>query len=350
MNDKFRKTAARGEQPFRSGAVSAIEREQVWRDRMKLLEQGYSPIPNYDKTTFLKGWPSVEVTPELVDEWSRRHGRWLATGLRIERGLVAVDLDVDDAAMVEQLADLMMDAAPVLEAQDVPWLERSSGRAKVAWFFRTDELFGRLHTRRWLRPGETAEKDATQFVEIFGGGSSRQFGCFGAHTLADNGEVLREYAWRDLSPLDVSLDELPIITKKQLAAFCDAAERAFEVAGWTAVPLSTRGENAGERIYDISDDATFDCLDDVSRTLDEMRERASIDDDLRCSASFFEGASAKNRTRCLVRLERGRVAIWDTATTAHHLEASAKPRSVEDAIDELRSKFVALAGRTSHDR
>lgn len=335
MSDKFRENAACGEQPFRGGTVSAIDRDQVRRDRMKLLEQGYSPIPNYDKTTFLKGWPRVEITPEAIDEWSRRHGRWLATGLRIENGLVAVDLDVDDASMVERLADIVQNIVPELADERVPWLERSSGRAKVAWFFRTDEAFGRLHTRRWLRPGETADTHATQFVEIFGGASARQFGAFGPHTRLDNGEVTRWYAWRDLSPLDVKLASLPIITKKQLADFCDAAEREFQAAGWSPVLLSTRGENAGERIYDLVDDMAFDCLDGASRSLEEMRSRAAHDGDLRCSAAFFDGPDCRNRTRCLVRLERGRVAIWDTATDTHHLEAVTVSSDLSERLRRL---------------
>lgn len=350
MNDQFRKNAARGEQPFCSIIASTIDREGVRLGRRKLLGNCYSPIPNFDKTTFLKGWPRVEITPAVIDEWSRRHGRWLATGLRIENGLVAVDIDVDDAEMVERLAGVLQDIMPALVDETVPWLERSSGRAKVAWFFRTNELFSRLHTRRWLRPGETAEDDATQFVEIFGGGSSRQFGCFGPHTRLKNGEVLRWYAWRDHSPLDVRLDELPLLTKEQLAAFVDAAEREFEAAGWSPVPLSTAGENADERVYDLVADMTFDCLDGVTRSLDDLRVVAAAGD-LRCSASWMEGPSAKRTDRCLVSLTRaGHVSIWETATGVTHLEVRAKRRSVEDAIDELRSKFSAFMGRTSHGR
>lgn len=324
-----------------------MNRDEARQTRLRLLENGYSPIPNRDKATYLSGWPSVEITPELIDEWARRHGRWLATGLRVENGLLVIDVDVNDKEVVDRIADALLDIFPTLEDERVPWLERSSGRAKMAWFFRVDEPFGRLHSRRWLRPGETAEDADTQFVEVFGGASSRQFGCFGPHTVADNGEVLRSYSWTGLSPLDVPLAALPILTKAQCAALVDAAERIMSDAGWVPVARSTAGENASERVYDLTDEMVFECADGVARTLSELRGVLAGDEDgLRCSASWLEGPSAKRRDRCLVALTRaGFVSIWESATGVTHLEAGAAPVDFGPEIDRIGEKLRELAER-----
>lgn len=324
-----------------------MNRDEARQTRLRLLENGYSPIPNRDKATYLSGWPSVEITPELIDEWARRHGRWLATGLRVENGLVAIDVDVDDKEVVDRIADALMDIVPALMDERVPWLERSSGRAKMAWFFRVDEPFGRLHSRRWLRPGETAEEDDTKFVEVFGGASSRQFGCFGPHTVADNGEVLRSYSWTGLSPLDVPLAALPILTKAQCAALVDAAERIMSDAGWVPVARSTAGENASERVYDLTDEMVFECADGVTRTLSELRGVLAGEDALRCSASWLEGPSAKRRDRCLVALTRaGFVSIWESATGVTHLEAGAEPAPTPEVdLDRLAEYLQEMQER-----
>lgn len=326
-----------------------MDRDEARRVRLQLLENGYTPIRNRDKATYLPGWPTLEVTPEVIDEWARRHGRDLATGLRIENGLCAIDVDIDDQEVVDLIADALMDIAPVLADEDTPWLERSSGRAKVMWLFRVDEPFGRLHSRRWLRPGETAEENDTQFVEVFGGASARQFGVFGPHTVAEDGTVVRSYSWRDLSPLDVRVDELPVLTKGQLAALVDAAEQIMREAGWTPVALSSVGENAASRVYDLVPEMSFDCSDGVTRTLDELRAVLAAEGEtagLRCSASWLEGPSAKRRDRCLVSLSRGgRVVVWESATGVTHMEAAAAPVDYGPEIDRIGEKLRELAER-----
>ncbi len=291
--------------------------------RLRMLENGWSPIRNRDKRTFMKDWPNVALTPDEIASWERMT-RDRATGCRIENGLLAIDVDVTDADMVEQVADLLMDIVPELDDEATPWLERSSGRAKVAWFFRVDEPFNRLHTRRWTRPGDGPDDD-TQFIEMFGGASPRQFGMFGPHTVDERGEVVREYEWRDRSPLNTAVEALPLLSKQQCFALADGAEKLFAAAGWEPVKLSKSGEDAATRVYDLTEDMRFDCNDGVTRTLAELRAAAG-EEGLRCSASWLEGPQAKRRERCLVTLTRsGHVAIWETAAGVTHVEISAEP-------------------------
>lgn len=312
--------------------------------RLRLLANGFSPIRNYDKRTFMTGWTSATIDEDEIRSWARKHDS--ATGIRIENGLAAIDIDVNDEAVVNELAEAIFDIAPQLADERNPLPVRHSGKAKEAWFVRTDEPFTRLHSRRWLRPGENPEEHDTHFVEVFGGAAPRQFGVFGPHTLGDDGTVLRAYQWRDVSLLDVTLDELPVVTKKQFAAIVDAAERIMQDAGWEPVLRSTKGENTGRRIYDLTEDMLFVCDDGMQRDLAGLRDAAADYDGLRCSASWLEGPSAKRTDRCLVSLTRsGHVAIWVSDTGETHTEKSAEPVDYGPEIDRIAEKLKELDER-----
>lgn len=322
--------------------------EDVTKLRLQLLANGYSPIRNRDKTTYLKDWPNIEITEEVILDWGRRNKRDRATGLRVENGLVAIDIDIDDQDAVDALADAATEIVPLLADETVPWLERSSGKAKVAWFFRVDEPFGRLHTRRWVKPGQTAE-DGTHVLEVFGGASSRQMGAFGPHTVGADGEVLRSYVWRDASPADTPLDQLLVLTKAQCAAIVDAAEALLEARGWTPVARTAKGENSTDRIYDLEEHMLFDVHEGPRNVpMLELKAMAEASEDgLRTSASWLEGPDPRRSPdRCLVSITRaGFLAVWDSATGVTHIEAAGKPIDYGPEIDRIAEKLKELDER-----
>lgn len=315
--------------------------------RLRLLANGYSPIRNRDKATYLKDWPQLEITEEVIQSWDRNR-RDQATGIRVERGLAAIDIDINDQDMVDALANAILDICPHLDSDNIPLLIRSSGRAKEAWFVRTDEPFGRIHTRRWIKDGETIE-DGTHVLEIFGGASARQMGAFGPHTVERDGTVTRSYEWRDnLSPLDVPLDALPVISKQQFFAIADFAEKLMEAAGWSPVVRTTSGENTAQRSYDLDEAMLFDLNDGrLNVTLADLRDYADSEEGLRCSASWLEGPDPKRSPdRCLISLTRGGyVSIWDSATGVTHVEAAAKPKDYGPEIDRAAEKLLELQER-----
>lgn len=314
--------------------------------RLQLLENGYSPIRNRDKRTFMTGWPSVEITPDEIRSWSRRNSRDKATGLRIENGLAVIDIDIDDKGIVDAAADAILDLCPQLEDANVPLLVRRGSGAKEAWFIRTDEAFGRIHSRAWRRRGEGVDATAHR-VEVFGGASPRQFGAFGPHTVLDDGTVAKWYSWAEASPAEVRQPELPVIPKATIFLIVDAIERILEEAGWEVVPRSEKGENREHRVYDLTPDMAFDCDDGVTRTLDELRDVA--DSGIRCSASWLEGPTAINRSRCLVTETRaGHVAIWETASGTTHVEEAAKPRDYTLDLDRVAERLKELDQRRRH--
>ncbi|KQZ19466.1 hypothetical protein ASD50_08335 [Mesorhizobium sp. Root552] len=302
-------------------------RQEVEALRLKLLENGFSPIRNRDKATFMKDWPFMEITPEVVRSWSRI-GRDRATGLRLDNGLAAIDIDIDDHALVAALANAVLDMVPELDRENVPLLVRTSGKAKEAWFVRTEEPFGRIYTRRWVKAGETLD-EGSHVLEIFGGASARQMGAFGPHTVERDGTVMREYSWRDQSPADVRLEELPVLTKSQFFAIADKAEELMRAAGWEPVALTEKGENAAQRVYDLTDDLLFDVHEGPHGvSMAELKTMAEADGDgLRVSASWLEGPDPKRSPdRCLVSITRsGHLAVWDSATGVTHVEVAGEP-------------------------
>ncbi|WP_439628630.1 DUF5906 domain-containing protein [Shinella sp.] len=328
-------------------ASSEVSRplKDVTIQRLKALSNGWTPIRNVDKATYMKGWPDLEIDQDEIMSWDRMT-RDAATGIRVENGLAVVDIDVDDPEIVRLIGEALMDLVPAMELEDTPWLERHSGKAKVAWFFRTDEPFGKLKTAVFVPPGcAVDDEDAeTGFVEIFGGGSARQFGAFGSHSHDERGNTLRSYGWRDRSPLDTRLDELPVITKAQFVELSHKAAEILKAAGWLIQPLTKFSDHAGGRTFDLHDDHMFHCNDGVPRTLVELQAAAGGRDPLRCSMSWKEGAQAKNRTRGLVGLTKGGlVFVHDTQDAVTHLPVSAKPTTDAQDVAKQTTEEVVTA-------
>lgn len=317
--------------------------------RLQLLTNGYSPIRNMDKRTFMPAWPTVTLDEAEIESWTRKHSRHKATGLRVENGLCVIDFDVDDGETMEEITRAVIFAYPKLGGSDV--LVRWGKGAKEAWFLRCDELFTRLHTRSFIRPGETAD-DSTHRVEIFGGSSPRQFGAFGPHTLDEKtGEALVTYEWAsyggtEYSPATVKLEHLYEVEKKVLWDVIDIAERVLLARGWTVFERSKKGESAAGRVFDLTPEMVFECNDGGTYTLDELRELAKREEGLRCSASWLEGPTAVNRTRCLVSLARsGNVAIWESMEGVTHMEQIDQPVDYGPELDRIAEKLKELDDR-----
>lgn len=312
--------------------------------RLKLLANGYTPLRNRDKSIYLKDWPKVVVTEELIrsKDWARNGDK--ATGIRLDNGLAVIDVDVDDKAFVRKLMRKVREIVPVLQREDAIWLRRHSGKAKEAWFFRLDAEFNAARTCVFVAPGHELEdpKSPTGRVEFYGGIGKRQFGAFGAHSH-ERGRPVRWYGWRGGSPLDTPFALLPVLTIEQFEAIRLAAEDILKADGWTPQPPKSRGGKPGEWVYDLTPDMVFHCNDGRTRTLDQLRRVADNGrEDIRCSMAWLEGAQAENATRGIVHLTRsGHVYVHDFGG-ASHCEAVAGPLDIE----KLNADFAAMMART----
>ncbi len=313
--------------------------------RLQLLANGYTPIRNHDKRTFMEGWPKAVITEDEIRRWTRRFSRDTATGIRVENGLMVIDFDIDDRSATDAIYNAVMDAVPALADGSKPLLVRTGKGAKEAWYVRCEELFGRIFSHGWVRPGET-EDDGVHRVEIFGGGMPRQFGSFGPHTKKrDDGEVLVSYSWQDkASPLDVRQSELQLLTKDDCFLICDTVDRELAALGWQQVLLSKKGEGDGSRVYDLTDDMFFDLNTGERVSLQHLRGMAAEGvDGVRCSASWLEGPGAVNRSRCIIGHDHaGRVTVWESSNGETHFEKAFAPREYEADLTRLRERLAEV--------
>lgn len=297
--------------------------------RHKVLENGYTPLPNIDKRCFLSGWPRVRVSHAVIKTWAK-YTTWDATGLRLDDRLAVIDLDVDHPVIEKILTRLR---AEFPEQKDA--MVRHGKGHKVAIFLRTSSRFNRICTGSYTAPGGQKDNHA---VEVFGGGARRQFGSHGAHSKDDRGKVLRSYAWlNDRSPLTVRLEELPVLSPIDFQRIADLADEILKAEGFRLAGRPQMNLEA-DRVYDLMPDMRFELDDGSIATLEELKQLAGLSG-LRCSASWLI-PGAKNRRRCLIgKTHSGHLTIFETAAFISHMEASLCPRS---RLDNASKKLAAL--------
>lgn len=318
--------------------------EEQQRIRLALLENGYDPLPIRDKMCFLEGWGDMTIDRAEVESWGRKRA-YSGTAVRVKRGLCSIDIDIDDASVVEEIYDRAEKAFPIL--REVP-IRFGSG-AKEMWFCRVEEDFSVLHSATYVRPGEDPDEEGVvgHRVEVFGGGHNRLVGVYGAHTMKkDNSGFAIEYRWLDNEGLlDITLDGLPVLSKHALVRIIEIAGEVLVEKGWVQVRRSRAGEASLEPVYDLTDDMIFNCLDGVARSLDQLAAYAERDRNARCSASWMGDPTLVNRTRCLINVEHdGTPSVLETANFTRHLPVTAKAgrRSLHERVSDLGEKMRAL--------
>ncbi|MGL1921591.1 MAG: bifunctional DNA primase/polymerase, partial [Hyphomicrobiales bacterium] len=304
--------------------------------RRQLLNNGYSCIPSYDKRCFLKGWPTAPIDEHQIEKVWARQSKNDATAIRVENGLCVIDIDIDHR-IIDDVCEAMIAVLP--EAIEPYRLERRGKGHKLAWYVRTDDLFSRLHSRKWVGPQDTKD-DATHCVEIFGGGSPRYFGSYGPHTKDDDGDTKISYQWNDESPEDVPLNALPVVSKTQLFEMIDAAEGELKLQGFTVVARTTAGEGQPGKVYDLTEDMTFDLHDGSNVGMVELQEMVRDGYNGRCSADWLEGENSGNTSRCIVGVNgSNHLTIWESAEGMTHMPAAIAPVDNRELVDRIAERL-----------
>lgn len=323
--------------------MKSYREEEIARQtaiRKRLLANGYSPVPNYDKRCFMSGRNEAVITEAMIDQWSGQV-KHLSTGVRVDWPMVAIDIDIDDVEAIEAVIDaLPQDLWDKVKHAPV---RRSSSRTKEAWFVRLDEgdaPFSRLTSASFYRADDPAGEDGTTHrIEVFGSESGQQMGVFGAHTR-DDGDVavvLKDYVWDGPSLLDVAIWDLPTLTRAEVAVIADTATAVLTERGWKRKMRSKDGFSSPQTIYDLTDDMVFETHDHGDLSLGELIDAASGSRGVRLSASFHSPGS-HNTSRCVASIGGDgvlRVIDFETANT-HRLASSAPKPIPQGALDRLQ--------------
>lgn len=190
--------------------------------RDTLVENGYKPIPLSGKRPITPNW-TKHKSPDASDYAARNVG--ITT-----RFTPALDIDCDDAETVAALAEHV--------AQHYKGPLCRIGRApRRVYMFRTDSPYPKTRVT-FTRGGERAA------VEILCDG--QQVAIFGTHP-----NTKRPYEWITETPLDVSRDDLPYLSKSDAGGLLTALVSLMHGLGWGSVNTSGQShDGAGLKILD----------------------------------------------------------------------------------------------------
>lgn len=190
--------------------------------RDNLIANGYKPIPLNGKIPLISDWLNADP-PE---------GHESANVGIVLKGLVAIDIDIDDPIAVEKVVALRGGA-----------LVRIGRAPRQIRLFRTD---GHV-TKRALRLVDG--NGSPQAIEILGDG--QQFCAFGIHPTTG-----KPFEWWGPSPIDVAVDWLPTITSAEIDAFLIEAERRLIEYGFRRPESSGSGNmlRLPQRVAILSND------------------------------------------------------------------------------------------------
>jgi hypothetical protein len=325
--------------------------------RLQLLARGYAVLPCHGKVPAIHGWNAVNYIADQISDgprgtrearitsWERRFSRAVTSGVRIENGLLVIDIDVDDEQMVSEIYSTIAAVAPEVWSRAPT---RFGGGDKVAIFCRVEgEAFTRIASRKYRRPKDGPEK--YHAVEIFGGKPfrsgvcSRQFAVYGPRAYDEKGEIASEYRWDpDLPSLhDVDLTNLPILSKEQAYAIAHQFEALAERHGWVRVTDLDEGDGEARDIYDIDRDLSrFEVYGGEEVSYAELEALALAQDDLRVSANFIAGENSTTPDRCSVywsdRHDCAVVKDWKTAARHYPADLASAGPEAEGVAEAIR--------------
>ena len=181
--------------------------------RKRLLAAGFLPLPAKGKAIPVDGWTSLQATETDIDGWFNRYPDAPNTGV-LTRTTPAVDLDVYDQDVAEQLEALLFDMIGTRT------MVRFGQPPKRAILFRTDTPFKKIVTPTFISPCGKQNR-----VEVLGDG--QQIIVHGIHP-----ETGKAYSWYGGEPGDISRADLPELTEAMASEFIVRAAAVMQSAGW----------------------------------------------------------------------------------------------------------------------
>jgi hypothetical protein len=305
--------------------------------RLAMLRNGFQPLLNDCKRPIEKGWPRRIVDEAEVLSWDR--SALASTGLKLDGDLAVIDVDVSEAALVEELAGALGKSFPELFEHG---LVRHTGGRKEAWIARVDEPFRRLASRRWYRGSDPDDPAAPKHqVECFGSLGTRQFAVDGPHARNEAGEVIDAYQFAGgASPATTPRAALPVLPKAAYEQACDLFDEIAAAAGLTVVKGGGRGE-AELRRFELDADTEIETRDHGVMTVGElervMRARRDGAATMRCSGSFHDRTRVRTDSH-LINWGRYGLGIYDTMTETTWHQRTRAPSATFAFLEQLRGR------------
>lgn len=192
---------------------------------LKLLAQGFEPIPVAGKAPAVKHWQDAVLHRDQITYWAANGQGHLNVGLRTGT-LAAVDLDLYDPEVAAQVYE-----AFVARFGEAPC---RIGRApKRLLTYLANEPRTKINSKVWVRPNpEEGEKENK--VEVLGIG--QQFVAYGIHP-----DTHKPYRWLNGDLSEQELWMLPTIDLAAVAAWIAEELPALIPADWTVKGSGTAG-------------------------------------------------------------------------------------------------------------
>jgi Bifunctional DNA primase/polymerase, N-terminal len=183
--------------------------------RLKLLHNGYVPLPLEGKKPLFNGWQNIQPDEKMIRGWECEYPNLCNTGIRATECPV-IDIDILDPEGVRIVLGAISPGQRLLYR---------TGRApKVAMLFRASEPFQKMaHVYR-------APNGETHKIEILCNG--QQMAAFGIHP-----DTRQPFAWRPEDPTTVCRDELPELTEEMARRFLATCDRRLEANRWEALTV-----------------------------------------------------------------------------------------------------------------
>jgi hypothetical protein len=307
--------------------------------RLNMLKNGFQPLLNDCKRPIEKGWPKQIIDDAEVLSWDR--SALLSTGLKLDGDLAVIDVDVSEAAFVEELAGALDERFPDLFACG---LVRHSGGVKEAWIARVDDPFQRIASRRWYRGSDPDDPAVPKhMVECFGSRGTRQFGIDGPHARGRGGEIIDTYQFAGgVSPATTLRASLPVLPKAAYATACDLFDGIAAAAGLTAIKetRNSRGE-AAPRVFELDADTEIETHDFGVMTVAElerhMRARQAGASTMRCSGTFHDRTRVRTDSHLINRGRHG-LGIYDTMTETTWHRRERAPSATFEFLTQLQER------------
>ncbi len=274
--------------------------------RLKLYENGYVPLANKRKLCLIPAWNSITVTPDLINsrEWARSKA-FADTGIRCG-DVVALDWDIDDKDLLNDLLDEIVEQGIVPESPFV----RIGMPPRELWVYRTPEKIGKRTTGHFMPPNPP-EGHKGFAVEVLGAGC--QFAAYGQRDDVTN------YFWPAKSLADHQYMDLPEITKAQADAVKDFAVAFFERNGLERKSPAGGTDEGYSHAYDLTPDMVFDVVDMGPMTVAEIGEALAHSppgEVLRCKVDALRPTTGS--WAGMISLVDGQVCISDHGTYTSH--------------------------------